>query len=162
MEPIKDAFHRLLRFGHAAKERALPVWKSAVLQSEPALHWLKLQFGRRLLWLTLRPRVVFWAGGIGIALAFLVFSGATAAGAALLGWAALRQAATANDRHHSGNRVQGAYDLFDQSRRVFLYLPLDQPLSDPSTDRHSERLRAVGQCLENAAILLDDLGIRIA
>ena len=24
MEPIKDAFHRLLRFGHAAKERALP------------------------------------------------------------------------------------------------------------------------------------------
>ena len=45
MEPIKDAFHRLIRFGHAAKERALPVWKSAQLRSEPALQWLKLEFG---------------------------------------------------------------------------------------------------------------------
>jgi hypothetical protein len=52
---------------------------------------------------------------------------------------------------NSGNLVQGGYKLFDQSRRVFLYLPLDQPLGDPSTDRHSERLRAVDQCLENAA-----------
>ena len=60
MEPIKDAFRRLSRFGHAAKERALPVWKSAQLQSEPARQWLKL-----------RPRVVFWAGGIGLALILL-------------------------------------------------------------------------------------------
>ena len=44
MEPIKDAFHRLIRFGHAAKERALPVWKSAQLQSEPVLQWLRLEF----------------------------------------------------------------------------------------------------------------------
>ena len=100
MEPIKDAFHRLSRFGHAAKERALPVWKLAQLQSEPALQWLKA-----------RPRVVFWAGGIGIALAFLVFSGATAAGAALLAWAALRQAATASERHQEQTNA-------DRQRRI--------------------------------------------
>jgi hypothetical protein len=63
MEPIKDAFHRLSRSGRAAMERAL-VWKSAQLRSERVLQWLRL-----------RPRVVFWAGGIGIALV-------------LLGWAA--------------------------------------------------------------------------
>jgi hypothetical protein len=51
MEPIMDAYQRLLRFGHAAKERALPVWKSAVLQSEPALQWLKVQSERCLQWL---------------------------------------------------------------------------------------------------------------
>jgi Protein of unknown function (DUF2934)/Pentapeptide repeats (8 copies) len=95
-----DAFHRLSQFGHAAKERALPVWKSTQLRSEPALQWLKL-----------RPRVVFWAGGIGIALAFLVFSGATAAGAALLGWAALRQAATAGERHQEQTNA-------DRQRRI--------------------------------------------
>ena len=100
MEPIKDAFHRLLRFGHAAKERAVPVWKSAQLRSEPALQWLKL-----------RPRVVFWASGIGIALAFLVFSGATAAGAALLAWAALRQAQTASERHQEQTNA-------DRQRRI--------------------------------------------
>jgi hypothetical protein len=41
MEPIKDAFRRLIGFRHAAKERAVPVWKVAVLRSEPALQWLK-------------------------------------------------------------------------------------------------------------------------
>ena len=97
MEPIREAFRRLLRLGRAAKERALPVWKSAQLRAEPALQWLKL-----------RPLVVFWAGGIGIALASLVFSGATAAGAALLASAALRQAATASER----------YTLLDIKRRL--------------------------------------------
>jgi Protein of unknown function (DUF2934)/Pentapeptide repeats (8 copies) len=62
MEPIKDAFRRLIRFGHAAKERAMPVWKAAVLRSEPAPQWLKLQFGTALQWLRLRPRVAFWTG----------------------------------------------------------------------------------------------------
>jgi hypothetical protein len=100
MEPIKDAFHRLIRFGHAAKERALPVWKSTQLRFEPALQWLRL-----------RPRVVFWTGGIGIALAFLVFSGATAAGAALLAWAALRQAETASERHQAQTNA-------DRQRRI--------------------------------------------
>ena len=100
MEPIKDAFHLLLRFGHAAKERALPVWKSAQLHSDPVLQWLKL-----------RPRVVFWASGIGIALAFLIFSGATAAGAALLAWAALRQAQTASERHREQTNA-------DRQRRI--------------------------------------------
>ena len=100
MEPIREAFHRLLRFDHAAKERALPIWKSAQLRSEPALQWLKL-----------RPRGVFWAVGIGIALAFLVLSGATAAGAALLAWAALRQAATASERHQEQTNA-------DRQRRI--------------------------------------------
>ena len=103
LEPIMDAFHRLIRFGRAAKERALPVWKSAQLQSEPALQWLKE--------LKARPRVVFWASGIGIALAFLVFSGATAAGAALLAWAALRQAQTASERHQEQTNA-------DRQRRI--------------------------------------------
>jgi hypothetical protein len=81
-----DGDHRLLRFGRAAKERTMPIWKSAVLhRSEPVLQWLKLQFGHGRQWLKARPRGVFWAVGIGIALAFLVFSGATAAGAALVG-----------------------------------------------------------------------------
>jgi uncharacterized protein YjbI with pentapeptide repeats len=100
MEPIQEAIRHLSRFGHAAKERALPVWKSARLQIEPALQWLRA-----------RPRVVFWAGGIGIAFAFLVFSGATAAGAALLGWAALRQAATASERHQEQTNA-------DRQRRI--------------------------------------------
>ena len=69
IEPIKDAFHRLSRFGHAAKARASPVWNSARLQSEFALQWLRL-----------RPGVVFWAGGIGIAfvliLSFVIGGGA--------------------------------------------------------------------------------------
>jgi hypothetical protein len=96
MEPIREAIRRLSRFGHAAKERALPIWKSAQLQSEPALQWLRL-----------RPRVMFWTGGIGIALAFLVFSGATAAGAALLAWAALRQAETTSERHQAQTTGRG-------------------------------------------------------
>jgi hypothetical protein len=95
-----DAFHRLLRLSHAVKERALPVWKAVQLQSEPALQWLKAG-----------PRVVFWAGGIGMALAFLIFSVATAAGAALLGWAALRQAATASERHQEQTNA-------DRQRRI--------------------------------------------
>jgi hypothetical protein len=74
MEPIWEVFRHLSRFGRAAKERALPVWRAAVLRSEPALQGLRLQFERGLQWLRLRRRVVFWAGGI--ALAFLVFSGA--------------------------------------------------------------------------------------
>jgi uncharacterized protein YjbI with pentapeptide repeats len=106
-----DAFHRLLRFGRAANEHALPVWRVVVSRSEPALQWLKLQFGHALQWLKGRPRAVFWAGGIGIALAFLVFSGATAAGAALLGWAALRQAATASERHQEQTNA-------DRQRRI--------------------------------------------
>ena len=62
MEPITDVFRRLSRFGHAARERALPVWQSTQLRSEPAQRWLKLQFGRGLQWLRLRPRVAFWTG----------------------------------------------------------------------------------------------------
>jgi hypothetical protein len=100
MEPIKEAFRRLSRFGATMRERALPVWKLVQLQCEPALQWLKL-----------RPRVVFWASGIGIALAFLVFSGATAAGAALLAWAALRQAQTASERHQEQTNA-------DRQRRI--------------------------------------------
>jgi membrane protein implicated in regulation of membrane protease activity len=82
------------------KERISSVWKSAQLQTGPALQWLKL-----------RPRVVFWAFGIGIALAFLVFSGATAAGAALLAWTALRQAETASERHQEQTNA-------DRQRRI--------------------------------------------
>ena len=62
MEPITDAFHRLSRFGRAAKERALPVWKSSQLRFEPARRWLKFQFEPALQWLRLRPRVPFWTG----------------------------------------------------------------------------------------------------
>jgi hypothetical protein len=108
---LMNAFHRPIRFARAAKERALSAWRTAVLRFEPALRWLKLQFDRGLQWLKLRPRVVFWAGGLGIALAFLVFSGATAAGAALLAWAALRQAAMASERHQeqtNADRAAGA------------------------------------------------------
>jgi hypothetical protein len=100
MEPIKEAFRRLSRFGATIREHALPVWKLVQLQCEPALQWLRL-----------RPRVVFWASGIGIALAFLVFSGATAAGAALLAWAALRQAQTASERHQEQTNA-------DRQRRI--------------------------------------------
>ena len=46
-----DVLHYLLRFGHATKEHAVPVWKAAVLQFEQGMQWLKA-----------RPRVVFWAG----------------------------------------------------------------------------------------------------
>ena len=78
MEPIREAFHRLLRFGHVAKERALPVWKSAQLQSEPALRWLKLHFGRGLQWLKLRPRVAFWTGiALVLILGFVIGGGPT-------------------------------------------------------------------------------------
>ena len=94
------ALSRLSRFGSTVKERALPIWKSAGPQFERGLQWLKL-----------RPRVVFWVGGISIALIFLVFSGATAAGAALLAWAALGQAATASDRHQEQTNA-------DRQRRV--------------------------------------------
>jgi hypothetical protein len=91
---------RLSRFGGAVKERAIAIWKLAVVQSKPLLHWLQL-----------RPKGVFWAGGLSIALAFLIFSGATAAGAALLAWAALRQASTASDRHQEQTNA-------DRRRRI--------------------------------------------
>jgi hypothetical protein len=106
-----DAFYRLLRFGRAAKARVLPAWKSVQRQSEPALQWLRLQSERGLQWLQARPRVVFWAGGIGIALVFLVVGGPLAAGAALGGWAALRQAATASERHQEQTNA-------DRQRRI--------------------------------------------
>jgi uncharacterized protein YjbI with pentapeptide repeats len=61
MEPIQEAVRQLSRFGRAARKRAMPIWKSARLQSEPVLQWLRL-----------RPRVVFWAGGIGIALVLIL------------------------------------------------------------------------------------------
>ena len=106
MEPIKDAFRRLSRFGHAAKERALPVWKSAQLQSEPALQWLK-QFGRGRRWLAWSrvvivggiapcpdPRFVIGAGGAhGTARCFTPFFAPI--GALLVGLAAFGQRRTA-------------------------------------------------------------------
>jgi hypothetical protein len=73
-----DAFHRLLQFGHAAKEHALPVWESA-----------RLQFGRGLKWLKIRPqaRAALFSVGMGIVtLLLLIFSGVTAAVAALAAW----------------------------------------------------------------------------
>jgi uncharacterized protein YjbI with pentapeptide repeats len=88
------------RLHSTLRERVSPVWESAMIRLEPGLRWLKL-----------RPKVVFWAGGISIALAFLVFSGATAAGAALLAWAALRQASTASDRHQEQTNA-------DRQRRI--------------------------------------------
>ena len=60
---------------------------------------LVVEFERGSRWLKIRPKVVLWAVGISIALAVLVFSGATAAAAVLLAWGALSQAATASDRH---------------------------------------------------------------
>ncbi len=65
-----DAFHRLIRFGHAAKARALPVWKAAMLRSEPTLQWLKPRFWRGLRWLLQwlrhrrRPVMVIIVGGV--------------------------------------------------------------------------------------------------
>ncbi len=53
MEPIIDAFRRLLRLGRAAKGRALPVWKAATVR-----------FARLRQWPRLRRR---WAAGISIA-----------------------------------------------------------------------------------------------
>jgi hypothetical protein len=45
---------RLSRFGNTVQERATAAWKLAVVQSEPLLRWLQL-----------RPKVAFWAGGLG-------------------------------------------------------------------------------------------------
>jgi uncharacterized protein YjbI with pentapeptide repeats len=61
MEPIKDAFLRLLRFGRAAKARALTGWQSATVRF--ALLWR---------WLRLRRGVVCWVVGISIAAALLI------------------------------------------------------------------------------------------
>ena len=80
-QPIRNAFQRLLRFSHAVKERALPLWKSALLQSERGLQWLRL-----------RPqaRAALFSAGMGIVtLLLLIFSGVTAAVAALAAWFAL-------------------------------------------------------------------------
>jgi Pentapeptide repeats (8 copies)/Protein of unknown function (DUF2934) len=81
MEPIKDTFHRLVRFGHAAKERTLPTWKLARLQAERGLQWLKI-----------RPqaRAALFSTGMGVVtILLLLFSGVTAAVAALAAWFAL-------------------------------------------------------------------------
>ena len=51
MEPIREAVRHLSRFGRIAWERALPVWESAQLRSEPARRWLEFQFWRGLEWL---------------------------------------------------------------------------------------------------------------
>ncbi len=73
-----DAFHRLSVLSSNVKERAAPVWKSGVLQFERGLQWLKL-----------RPQAVFFAAGMSIALLLLIFSGVTAAVAAVAAWIAL-------------------------------------------------------------------------
>jgi uncharacterized protein YjbI with pentapeptide repeats len=73
-----DAVHRLLRFGRTAQQCALPVWQSAKLQSERGLQWLKL-----------RPHIQapLFSVGMGIVtLLLLIFSGVTAAVAALAAW----------------------------------------------------------------------------
>jgi len=73
-----DASHRLFQFGRTVKERALPVWQSAVLQFE---HWLQ--------WLRLRSHIqasLFSAGMRFVTLLLLIFSGVTAAVAALAAW----------------------------------------------------------------------------
>jgi Protein of unknown function (DUF2934)/Pentapeptide repeats (8 copies) len=52
---------RLSRLGRTVKERALPVWKSAALQFERALQWLRLRW-----------RLVVWVVGISIVVAMLI------------------------------------------------------------------------------------------
>jgi hypothetical protein len=71
------AFQRLSRFGSTVKEHASPTWKSAVLQFERGLQWLKL-----------RPQTAFFAAGVGVALLLLIYSGVTAAVAAVAAVAA--------------------------------------------------------------------------
>jgi uncharacterized protein YjbI with pentapeptide repeats len=119
---------RLSRFGAAVKERAIATWKLAMVQSKPLLHWLQL-----------RPKVVFWTGGLGIALAFLIFSGATAAGAALLAWSALRQASTASDRHQEQTNA-------DRRRRITE--TYSKAVSQLASDKLEERLGGI-YTLEN-------------
>jgi uncharacterized protein YjbI with pentapeptide repeats len=73
-----NALDRLSRFGNTAKERASPVWKSTVLQSEHCLQWLKL-----------RPQTqtMLFSVGMGIVtLLLLIFSGVTGAVASLAAW----------------------------------------------------------------------------
>jgi Pentapeptide repeats (8 copies) len=119
---------RLSRFGSAMKERAIATWKLAVIQSKPLLHWLQL-----------RPKVVFWAGGLGIALTFLIFSGATAAAAGLLAWSALRQASTASDRHQEQTNA-------DRRRRITE--TYSKAVSQLASDKLEERLGGI-YTLEN-------------
>jgi uncharacterized protein YjbI with pentapeptide repeats len=61
-----------------AKRLALQVWK-------PAAH----QFGRGRQWLSLRQQAAFFAAGFGVVLLLLIFSGVTAAVAAIAAWIAL-------------------------------------------------------------------------
>jgi Flp pilus assembly protein TadB len=60
------------------KERISPIWKSVKLQFES---------GRQ--WLIMRQQPAFWAAGVGIVLLLLIFSGVTAAVAAVAAWIAL-------------------------------------------------------------------------
>jgi hypothetical protein len=60
------------------KERASPIWKSAVFQFERWLQWLKL-----------RPGAIFFAAGVSVAFLLLIYSGVTAAVAAVAAWIAL-------------------------------------------------------------------------
>src|SRR5215472_8274288 len=73
-----NAFHHLSRLGSTVKERALPICESAVLQSERGLQWLNL-----------RPQAAFFAAGVGVVVLLLIYSGVTAAVAAVAAWIAL-------------------------------------------------------------------------
>jgi hypothetical protein len=84
-----NAFHHLSRLGSTVKERASPICESAVLQSERGLQWLNL-----------RPQAAFFAAGVGVVVLLLIYSGVTAAVAAVAAWIALMRhfAQTAADR----------------------------------------------------------------
>jgi len=76
-----NAFHNLSRFGGTMKARATPISKSAILQFEGWLRWLKL-----------RPQLQATSFSVGmgiVTLLLLIFSGVTAAVAALAAWFAL-------------------------------------------------------------------------
>jgi hypothetical protein len=61
-----DAFRRLSQLSSTVKERASPIWKSAVVH---------LAHGRQ--WLMPRRRMMFWVAGISIVVALLIGFGAT-------------------------------------------------------------------------------------
>jgi hypothetical protein len=73
-----NAFHLLSRLGSTVKERALLICESAALQFERGLQWLKL-----------RPQAAFFAAGVGVVVLLLIYSGVTAAVAAVAAWIAL-------------------------------------------------------------------------
>src|ERR1700733_3838717 len=78
-----DAYHRLFRFGGAAKDRAR-CWKSAV--KEPFLSARKL-IERGLQSVRLRPEVTLFSAGMGVVtLSLLIFSSVTTAPTALGAW----------------------------------------------------------------------------